>query len=570
MAEFASVVDAVRCAVGVQEELKDRNRELPEGCRMEFRIGVNLGDVVEEGDNILGDGVNVAARVQSLAEAGGICISGTVYDQIEKKLSLGYEYLGEQTVKNIEKPVRVYRILMEPGTIISRVATEKKAKPRQWQRMALSLGVVVIVVAASIAIWRLYLHPPLPPVEKADPKKMAFPLPDKPSIAVLPFLNMSDDPKQDYLGDGLSEDITTALSKVGNLFVIARESSFSYKGKSVTVKQVAEDLGVRYVLEGSVRKSGDKTRITAQLIDATQGYHLWAEHFDRELKDIFAIQDQITKEVITALEVHLTIGEEARIYSRGTKSLEAYLKFAEGRICQYRNNKEENAKAQVLFEQALNLDPNYADAYFGLGRKNMLDIWLGASKSPRESLMKAIELAKKAIELDNSFAAAQGFLGIGYTMAREHDKGIAEAQKAVELDPSSAFANFALGFTLNWGGRDQESIPYFEKALRLNPLGPPNFWHHMAIAYGETGQYEKAIAALKSTLRREPKDVLANVCLTAAYMYAGREEEGRATAAEVLRLDPDFSAERFAATAPFKDPAKRERYFAGLRKAGLK
>ena len=355
----------------------------------------------------------------------------------------------------------------------------------------------------------------------------------------------------------MSEDIITALSKVGNLFVIARESSFSYKGKSVTVKQVAEDLGVRYVLEGSVRKSGDKTRITAQLIDATQGYHLWAEHFDRELKDIFAIQDQITKEVITALEVHLTIGEEARIYSRGTKSLEAYLKFAEGRICQYRNNKEENAKAQVLFEQALNLDPNYAAAYFGLGRKNMLDIWLGASKSPRESLMKAIELAKKVIELDNSFAAAQGFLGIGYTMAREHDKGIAEAQKAVELDPSSAFANFALGFTLNWGGRDQESIPYFEKALRLNPLGPPNFWHHMAIAYGETGQYEKAIAALKSTLRREPKDVLANVCLTAAYMYAGREEEGRATAAEVLRLDPDFSAERFAATAPFKDPAKK-------------
>jgi adenylate cyclase len=295
-----------------------------------------------------------------------------------------------------------------------------------------------------------------------------------------------------------------------------------------------------------------------------------AERFDRELKDIFAVQDQITKEVIIALEVHLTMGEEARIHSRGTESLEAYLKVAEGRICQYRNNKEENAKAQVLFQQALNLDPNYAAAYLALSRSNLLDLWLGASKSPRESLMKAIELAKKAIELDNSLADAQGILGRLYTMAREHEKGIAEAQKAVELDPNSAAANFALAFTLNWGGRYEESIPYFEKALRLNPLGPPNFWHHMAIAYGETGQYEKAIAALKTTLRHEPKDVLAYICLTVAYMYAGREEEGRAAAAEVLRLDSDFSAERFTATAPFKDPARRERFLAGLRKAGLK
>ena len=491
------------------------------------------------------------------------------YDHVKNKLAFGYEYLGEHTVKNITEPVRIYRARMDveaegPGKDARFRGVSKRRRP-------LALAVVVLVVlAAGLAVWQFLLRPASPPIEKADPQKMAFPIPDKPSIAVLPFLNMSDDPKQGYLGDGLSEDIITALAKVGNLFVIARESSFSYKGKPVKVKQVAEELAVRYVLEGSVRQAGGKLRITAQLIDATQGYHLWAERFDRELKDIFAVQDQITKEVITALEVHLTMGEEARIHSRGTESLEAYLKVAEGRICQYHNNKEENAKAQVLFEQALNLDPNYAAAYLALGYSKGLDIWLGASKSPRESLMKAIELAKKALELDNSFAAAQGFLGLCYTMAREHEKGIAEAKKAVELDPNSAFANFTRGWTLNWGGRHEESIPYFEKAARLNPFGPPNFWHHMAIAYCDTGQYEKAIAALKGSLRREPKDVLAYVCLTAAFMYAGREKEGRAAAAEVLGLDPNFSAERFTAVAPFKDPAKRKRCLDALLKAGLK
>jgi len=425
---------------------------------------------------------------------------------------------------------------------------------------------LVLVVGGLVLNFYLRGHQ----TERARVDKMAFPLPDIPSIAVLPFVNMSEDPKQGYLGDGLSEDIITALSKVGNLFVIARESSFSYKGKPVKVKQVAEELAVRYVLEGSVRQAGGKLRITAQLIDATQGYHLWAERFDRELKDIFAVQDQITKEVITALEVHLTMGEEARLHSRGTESLEAYLKVAEGRICQYRNNKEENAKAQVLIQQALNLDPNYAAAYLALSRNTMLDIWLGASKSPRESLMKAMELAKKAIELDNSLADAQGVLARLYTLAREHEKGIAEAQKAVELDPNAAAAHFALAFTLNFAGRHEEAIPHFEKAIRLNPLGPPNFWHHLASAYQQTGQYEKAIAALKTTLRHEPKDVLAYIVLTTTYMRAGREEEARATAAEILKIDPNFSAERWAATAPWKDPAKTERNLALLRKAGLK
>ena len=329
LAEFASVVDAVRCAVGIQEELKDRNKELPEDRRMEFRIGVNLGDVVEEGDNILGDGVNVAARVESLAEAGGICISGTVYDQIKNKLAFGYEYVGEQTVKNIKEPVRVYRVLMEPGVKVSEVAAEKKAKPRQWQRMALSLGVVTDCGSRFYCDLAFLLATHSPPREVASKEKMAFPLPDMPSIAVLPFVNMSEDPKQEFLCDGMTEDIITALSKIPRLFVIARNSTFTYKGKPVKVKQVSEELGVRYVLEGSVQRSGDRIRITAQLIDALTGHHLWAERYDRDLKDIFALQDEITMKILTATQVKLTEGGQVwspEKYYKGKQGLDCYLK----------------------------------------------------------------------------------------------------------------------------------------------------------------------------------------------------------------------------------------------------
>ena len=281
LAEFTSVVDAVRCAVGIQEELKERNREVVENRRMEFRIGINLGDVVEEGDTILGDGVNIAARVQSLAEAGGICLAGTAYDQIKNKLAIGYEYVGEQTVKNIKEPVMIYRVLMEPGIKFPEAALEEKAKTKTWIKWALYFGVVLVAVMAVMVVWRLYLRPAPHSAEVASKEKMAFPLPDKPSIAVLPFVNLSEDPKQEFFSDGITEDIITALSKVPKLFVIARNSTFTYKGKPVKVKQVSEELGVRYVLEGSVQKSGDRVRINAQLIDALTGHHLWAERYDR-------------------------------------------------------------------------------------------------------------------------------------------------------------------------------------------------------------------------------------------------------------------------------------------------
>ena len=310
LAEFASVVDAVRCAVEIQEELKIRNSDLPENRKMEFRIGVNLGDVVEEGDNILGDGVNVAARIESLAEGGGVCISGTVYDQIKNKLALGYDYVGEQTVKNIKEPVRVYRVRMEPEVAFAKLGKEKKPVGKRFPKAALAI-IAVVVIAGAVILYQFFLRPSPSKTEVASKEKMAFPMPDNPSIAVLPFVNMSEDPKQEFFSDGITEEIITALSKVSHLFVISRQSTFSYKGKPVKVKQVSEELGVRYVLEGSVQRSGDRVRITAQLIDALTGDHIWAERYDRDLKDIFALQDEITMKILTATQAKLMTGEEA-------------------------------------------------------------------------------------------------------------------------------------------------------------------------------------------------------------------------------------------------------------------
>jgi TolB-like protein len=305
LAEFTSVVDAVNGAVEIQRELAERNEDLSEDKRMQFRIGVNLGDVVEEEGRIYGDGVNIAPRVESLAKAGGICISGRAYDQVANKLGLEYENLGEHQVKNISMPIRVYRVLSFPGAASHRVVQAKETMGRKWKKLSLAAAEIVVLLAAAFAFWMFYQGPSTR-VEAASIENMAYPLPDKPSIAVLPFDNLSGDPEQDYFSDGLIEEIITALSKIGSMFVIARNTTFTYKGKPVKIKQVAEDLGVHYVLEGSVRKAEDRLRITAQLIDALKGHHLWAERYDRNLKDIFVIQDDITKKIITALNVKLT------------------------------------------------------------------------------------------------------------------------------------------------------------------------------------------------------------------------------------------------------------------------
>jgi len=529
LAEFGSVVDAVECAVEIQKELKTRNAELPENNRMEFRIGVNLGDVIEDGEQILGDGVNIAARLESLSEAGGICISGTAFDQVENKLSIRYEYLGEQTVKNIAKPVRVYRVLMEPERA-GKVIGERKAKPR---------------------------------------KKKAFPLPNKPSIAVLPFVNMSRDPEQEFFSDGITEEIITALSKVPNLFVIARNSTFTYKGKPVKVKQVSEELGVRCVLEGSVQKSGDRVRITAQLIDALSGHHLWAERYDRDLKDIFALQDEITMKVITALQVELTAGEMVGMIAKGTKNIDAFIKYLQAYELIDSARKEGNAHARKILEEAIALDPEYSRLYMGLAMTHTYDVWYGTTESTEQSLARAFELAQKAISLDDSNAAAYCVLANVYAMKKQYGKAIAECERAVSLDPNLAENIMRSGMVLNWAGRAGEAIPYLQNAIRLNPFPPALYFLQLANSYRDLGQYEKAIEASKKALQREPNTQFAYIHMAVSYIRLGQEKEARAAAAEILRINPKFSLERYAKMLPFPQPIA-DRVVEDLRKAGLK
>ena len=565
LAEFASVIDAVSSAVEIQEELRVRNSELPEERKMEFRIGVNLGDVIHEEERIYGDGVNVAARVESLADPGGICVSGTVFDQIESKLPLGYEFLGEQSVKNISKPVRIYKALMDPEAV-GKVIGEQRAEPRRGQRVALVVVTALLLIVGGLLIWRTVF----PPVQVASVEKMAFPLPDRPSIAVLPFDNLSGDPEQEYFSDGLTEEIISSLSRVPKLFVIARNSTFTYKGKPVKVQQVSEELGVRYVLEGSVRKGGDKIRITAQLIDAITGNHLWAEQYDRDLKDIFAVQDEITKNIITAMQVKLTKGEEVKAASKGTKNLEAYLKYLQANELVNKINPESNALAKQLAEEAIALDPDYAWAYYILGRSNMMDVWVKASKSPKESIGKAIELVQKAIALDDTNTEAHGLLSFLFSMTNQHDKAVAEAEKAVALNPNSAYAHFIMGKTLFFAGRCEESIPEYKKAIRLNPVPPNNHLWSLGLSYAYTEQYEEAIKWCEKAVRQEPNDLLARMMMTVVYSLSLQEEKARSEAAEVLRIQPKFSLEKFEKKLTYKREVDKERFLGALRKAGLK
>jgi TolB-like protein/Tfp pilus assembly protein PilF len=568
LAEFASVVDAVQCGVEIQQVLRAKNAMLPENRRMEFRIGINLGDVIEEGDSIYGDGVNIAARLEGLAEAGGICISESAYQQIENKLPLRYQYLGEHQVKNIAKPVRAYRAQIEPEAVPSKLSKEERIGKKRLSRAVLA-GVALVVIAVAVAMWQFVFRPTAPAVEKADPKKMAFPLPDKPSIAVLPFTNLSEDPKQEFLCDGRTEEIITALSKSPYLFVIARQSTFAYKGKPVRVRQVSEELGVRYVLEGSLRRSGDKVRITAQLIDAMTGYHLWAERYDRGLKDIFALQDEIAFKIMKTVHEKLQPGDHARVLGRGTRNLDAFLKAIEAREHFYRITKEDNALARKLYEEVIALDPNYAYAYAGLAWTYWIDTLFG--KPRKESLTRAIELCERAIALDESEAAGHAFLGYFYVVAGQFDKGVAHAERGLALDPNSYGVLYNSGVSLTLSGRPEEAIPLLNKAIRLNPLGAPfSFFTALSLACRMVGRFDEAVEQAKKGVERDPKNQFTYLTLAPACILAGREAEARAAAAEVLKINPKFSLEQFAKELPYRDTSQIHRTIDALRKAGLK
>jgi adenylate cyclase len=399
---------------------------------------------------------------------------------------------------------------------------------------------------------------------------MAYPLPDKPSIAVLPFDNLSGNPEQEYFSDGITEEIITALSKIPKLFVIARNSTFTYKGKPVKVQQVSDELGVRYVLEGSFHKAGDRVRVTAQLIDATTGHHLWAERYDRDLIDIFALQDEITIKIINALEVKLTEGEQASIPRKGTDSLEAYVKALQAIEYLHRRNKDDNLLARQMAKEAIALDPGYSRPYRVLSYTHLRDIRYGTSRSRKESVQKALELVQKAISLDDSHPCNYELLSVIYLYKRQPERAITEAKHCIAIDPNGADGLAQLGYALYSAGRAEEAIVSLKRAIRLNPIPPTYYLGHIGEFYRSTERYEEAIVAFKKVLHRSPNDQFAHMDLTVTYFLTGRDKEARAQAKEVLRLQPKFSFEDYAKRLRLKNPGDRKHLIDALRKAGLK
>jgi len=455
---------------------------------------------------------------------------------------------------------------MDPEAV-GKVIGEKRVEPRRGHIIALAVVTILLLIVGGLLIWRTAF----PPVHVASVEKMAFPLPDKPSIAVLPFTNISDDPKQEYFSDGLTDQVISGLSKVPNLFVIARNSTSTYKGKPVKVQRVAEDLGVKYVLEGSVQRTANRIRITAQLIDAITGHHLWSERYDRDPEDIFAIQDDITMEIMKAMQVKLTRGEQARLWGKHeTTNLAAYEKYLEGRAYLSRFTKEDNAQGRQLLEEAIALDTGFAGAYAFLGWSHFFDARFGWSKSHAESTKMAFESAQKAIEMDDTLDISHTLLSAVYLVKRQHEKAVAEAERAVALNPNGALAYNTLAGVVGCSGRWEESIIYGNKSIRHDPIPPLTSFHWLGRAYFMTGQYDDAILTFKKLLDRNPNYLPAHAFLAASYSSLGREAEATAAVKEVLRVNPEFSLESYAKTLPYKNKADVERYIGTLRKAGLK
>ena len=560
LVEFASVVDAVRCALDIQRGMAERDLDLPEDQRLRLRIGVNLGDVLIEGDDIYGDGVNIAARLEGLAEPGGIVISGTAFDHARNKADGGFEYLGEQQVRNIPEPVRTYRVLLDPGAAGTLAKTPHRPGLARW---AVVGGALLLFALLGLAGWRFYLQPMLQ--ERAFAEQTALPLPDKPSIAVLPFNNNSADPEQAYFSDGITEDLITDLSQISGLFVIARNTVFTYKGQAVNVEDVARELGVRYVLEGSVRKAGNRVRINAQLIDASTGFHLWADRFDRELQDVFALQDEVTERIVAALEVELTESERESLARRYTDSVAAYDIFLRGWEQYWRYSEEGNLQARRFFERAIALDPEFARAY-----ANLAMTYTGNTGSADDlSLDRAYELAQKAIALDDNLPQVHWVMALVRLFQRDYAEALANSERALELDPNYADAYAQKGQVLQYAGKPEEGLEVIERAQRLNPHFPFSYLSVEGEAYFALGRYGEAIDRLREGLQRNPSAQRLHMFLAASYAQAGRLEDAEWEVAELLTLDPGFTLEHVHEVVPFRDREPLGRLLDGLRKAGL-
>lgn len=537
LAEFASAVEALQGAVDIQKSIEGRNVELPDDRRMHFRIGVNLGDVIEEDDGtIYGDGVNIAARMEALAESGGICISSTIHDAVEGKLDFGFDFLGEQRVKNIEKPVRVYRVRGETASALERPRSHAL---RKWGVFG-AVATVVIVVGALI-VWNASRAPEsdetLVASTSETPNTVLAP-PVGPSIAVLPFVNLSGDPQQEYFSDGISETIITDLSKLRGLKVIARNSSFAYKGQAVDLRKISRDLGVRHVLEGSVQKTGTRLRINAQLIDGATGEHVWASRWDRPLQDIFALQDEITEKIVTELDVTLVEGDQARVWRRSTSSPEAYdLLLRAGEFKPPTKAAYDRSKAYL--EKAVHIDPEFAVAWVRLGWTQVVASYSGWTDSPATALDKAIAYANRALAIDAELGEAYTLLTEVMMFKQEQARAMEYARRAVDLNPSGADTQAIVAIHTCWTG-DAKGLIQAQRAMTLNPYPPGWYYNALGSCYRIARQYQEAIEAEQECADLAPDYLFCYVHLALASLEMGDEVAAKEYAKEIFRINPNF------------------------------
>jgi len=557
LVEFASVVEAVRAAVEIQRGMAERNADAPADQRIIFRIGINQGDVVIDGDDIYGDGVNVAARLQERAAPGGICISDRVYGDIRGKIDVGIDDLGDQELKNIPEPVRVYRVLMGPDDgAAGRLGLRMRLGRRGF---ALAAACSFVVLLSGFAVWYW--------AWSTAPEHISMSSSAKPSIAVLPFANLNKDPKEDYFSDGISNDINIDLSKFQNLLVIASNSVSAYKGKTVNVEEVSRELGVRYVLEGSVLKRGDRVRINAQLIDGTTGHHLWAERYDEAADNIWDIQDEITGRIVRTLAVRITEIEQQRVLAKSTDNLEAYEYTLRGQALLARQSRSENFEARDLFRRAIKLDPHYATAYAGLGWTYYETVQWGWTGSPQEAVQQARDLAQKAISLEATDVSGRRLLASIYGMRRQHDLALIESERLIAINPNDAGSFAQQGMALTWLGRPDGAILALERALRFDPDMKTDIFWHLGLAYYLKKRYGDSAAVLERNIGRKTNEFWDYLLLAAVYAQMDRPEEAARAAEAVRRIDPRYK--RLIRFGQFTNPADIERVDEGLRKAGL-
>ena len=523
LVEFHSVVEAVLCSSEIQSRMGRRNADVPPSRWIQFRIGINLGDVIVDQKDIFGDGVNVAARLEALAEPGGICISGAVRDQLGQRLDgVAFEDIGEQHVKNIARPIRVYRIRLEEAPVSASDGTQGTARATGKSK--------------------------------------------KPSIAVLPFANMSGDPEQEFFADGLTEDIITELSRFHDLLVISRNSTFVYKGKAVKVQDVGREFGVDYVIEGSVRKAGDRVRVTVQLIDAETDRHIWAERYDGELKDIFAIQDEMTRAIAATLPGRVEAATHDRANRKPTDNMAAYECVLAAKTLHHRSNREDNARAQLLLDRALELDGNYAHAHAWkacvLGQTWVYN-WCADRDATFQQVASELETA---LALDDNDSDVHRILAALNLNRDDHDKAAYHQERALALNPNYDLVVVQQGELLTWLGRPEEGIDWIRKAMRLNPYHPERFWSHLGRAYYCAEKYAEAAEAFSRITR---PDQTHHSFLAAIFARMGNAVAAGAHAAEVLKREPAFSVANHLSTQHYKRDVDRQRYEAGLRGAGL-